>query len=209
MGHLTLSTLTTHAYSRLRRRAILSLAGDHDSLREGATLGIIVATGIWVWLVVVDAVAGHPFQTFATLGGITIFTGVHYLLNIVYGVVIVSAVRGATREPSLALALVFGLVMLEIAIAMLTVLLSHLGLGELAWVRIFGGSLVGVAIALFVLSRHYPLASQLRHADHRTKSPDDYIGEGVVILSVSEGSSSSRERAVARDDEDPSPDGSG
>jgi hypothetical protein len=42
-----------------------------------------------------------------------------------------------------------------------------------------------------------------------TKSPDDYIGEGVVILSVSEGSSSSRERALARDDEDPSPDGSG
>jgi hypothetical protein len=166
MRRLAIPDLTAAAYSRLRGRAIVSLTGDHDSLREGTTLGIVVATAIWVWLVVVDAVAGQPFQTFAALGGITVFTVVHYLLNIVYGVVIVSAVHGATREPSVALALVFGLVTFEIALAMLTVLLSHLGLGELAWVRIFGGSLVGAAVALFVLSRRHPLASQLRHADH-------------------------------------------
>ena len=165
MRHLALPALTAAAYSRLRGRAIVSLSGDHDSLREGTTLGIIVATGIWVWLAVVDAVAGQPFHTFAALGGITVFTVVHYLLNIVYGVVIVSAVHGAAREPSLALALVFGLVMFEIALAMLTVLLSHLGLGDLAWLRIFGGSLVGVTIALFVLSRRHPIAAQLRYAD--------------------------------------------
>jgi hypothetical protein len=145
--------------------AIGSLSGNHDSLREGTALGIIVATAIWVWVAVVDAVAGHPFQTFAALGGITVFTLVHYLLNIVYGVVITSAVHGAASEPSLALALVFGLVMFEIALAMLTVLLSHLGLGELAWIRIFGGSLVGMGIALYVLSRHHPLAARLRDAD--------------------------------------------
>ena len=165
MRRLALPALTAAAYSRLRGRAIASLAGDHDSLREGTTLGIMVATSISVWLVVVDAVAGQPFQTFAALGGITVFTVVHYLLNIVYGVVIVSAVHGAAREPSLALALVFGLVMLEIAIAMLTVLLSELGLGDLAWLRILGGSLVGMTIALIVLSRRHPLAAQLRHAD--------------------------------------------
>ena len=166
MRRLALPALTAAAYSRLRGRATLSLARDHDSLREGTALGIIVATSIWVWLVVVDAVAGLPVQTFAALGGITVFTVVHYLLNIMYGLVIVSAVHGTAREPSLALALVFGLVMLEIAIAMLTVLLSHLGLGELAWLRILGGSLVGMTIALFVLSRGHPLMSHLRHADH-------------------------------------------
>ena len=170
MRRLDIPALTAAAYSRLRRRAIVSLAGDHDSVREGTTLGIIVATSIWVWLVVVDAIAGHPFQTFAALGGITVFTVVHYLLNIVYAVVIVSAVHGTAREPSLALALVFGLVMLEIAIAMLTVLLSHVGLGKLAWVRIFGGSLVGVATALIVLARRHPLVSQVRHADHRHRA---------------------------------------
>lgn len=164
MRRLALPALTA-AYSRLRGMTVVSLSAGHDTLREGTALGILVATGIWVWVAVVDALVGQPFETFTTLGGITVFTVVHYLLNIVYGMVIVSAVHGTAREPSLALALVFGLVTLHIALAMLTVLLSHLGLGDLAWVRIFGGSLIGVAIALFVLSRRHPLATQLRHAD--------------------------------------------
>ena len=165
MRRLAFPSLTATVYSRLRGMTAVSLSGPHNTLREGTALGIVAATGIWVWLAVVDAVAGQPFQTFAALGGITVFTVVHYLLNIVYGVVIVSAVHGAAREPSLALALVFGLVMFEIALAMLTVLLSHLGLGELAWVRIFCGSLVGVTIALFALSRRHPLAARVRDAD--------------------------------------------
>jgi hypothetical protein len=143
------------------------LSGTHDSLREGTSLGIIVATGIWAWLAVVDAMAGQPFYTFSVLGGITTFTIVHYLLNIAYGVAVVSAVHGAEREPSLAIAVVFGLVTLEIAFGMLTVLLSNLGLGNLAWVGIFGGSLIGTALALFVLSRRHPLAAQVRDADSR------------------------------------------
>jgi hypothetical protein len=146
---------------------VVSLSGTHDTVREGTALGIVVATAIWVWIAAVDAVLGQPFETFTAMGGITVFTIVHYVLNIVYGMVIVSAVHGATREPSLALALAFGLVTLEIAIAMVTVLLSHLGLGELAWLRIFAGSLVGVATALLVLSRRHPLAAQLRDADRR------------------------------------------
>ena len=82
MRRLAIPALTGAAYTRLRGRAIVSLAGEHDSLREGTALGIIVATSIWVWLLVVDAVAGQPFQTFAALGGITVFTLVHYLLNV-------------------------------------------------------------------------------------------------------------------------------
>lgn len=166
MKRFTFPARIAAAYSRSRGMTIVSLSDEHDSLREGTTLGIGVATVIWVFLAVVDAIAGHPFETFTTLGGIAVFTAVHYVLNIIYGVVIVAAVHGTSREPSLALALVFGLVAFEIALAMLTVLLSHLGLGELAWVRIFGGSLVGMAIALFSLSRRHPLATQLRYADH-------------------------------------------
>ena len=166
MRRLTLSTRTgATAYSRLRGLVAVTLSGNHDSLREGTALGIVVATGIWAWLAVVDVVAGQPFHTFTVLGGITAFTIVHYLLNIALGVAVVSAVHGAAREPSLAIAVVFGLVTLEIAFAMVTVLLSNLGLGNLAWVRIFGGSLIGTALALFVLSRRHPLAAQVRDAD--------------------------------------------
>ena len=161
------------AYSRLRGMVAVRLAGNHDSFREGTALGIVVATGIWAWLAAVDAISGQPFHTFTVLGGITAFTVVHYVLNIAYGVAVVAAVHGATREPSLAIALVFGIVTLEIAIAMLTVLLSNLGLGQLAWVRIFGASLIGTALALFVLSRRHPLAAQVRDADTRHDAPTD------------------------------------
>src|SRR5256886_12326223 len=38
--------------------------------REGVLLGLVVATSIWLWLAVVDAIAGQPFRTFIVLGGI-------------------------------------------------------------------------------------------------------------------------------------------
>lgn len=171
MRRLALSTLTAApAFARLRGTVAVRLSGNHDSLREGTALGIIVATGIWAWLAMVDAVAGQPFHTFTVLGGITAFTMVHYLLNIAYGVAIVSAIHGAAREPTLAIAVVFGIVTLEIAFAMLTVLLSHLGLGNLAWLGVYGGSLVGMVIALFVVTRRHPFAMQVRYADGKPET---------------------------------------
>lgn len=137
----------------------------HDSLLEGAGLGLAVATGIWLWLAIVDVLAGQPFHTFSVLGGVAAFTILHYLLNVVYGVVIVSAIHGAEREPGLVIAVAFGFLIVEFAFAMLTVLLSHLGLGELAWVRILGGNLIGAAIAFLMLSRRHPLAEELRRAE--------------------------------------------
>jgi hypothetical protein len=58
----------------------------------------------------------------------------------------------------------FGFLVVEFGFAMLTVLLSHLGLGQLAWVRILGGSLIGAVIAYVALSRRHPLRAELREA---------------------------------------------
>jgi hypothetical protein len=138
----------------------------HDSLREGAALGLVVATGIWIWVALVDAIAGEPFHTFAVLGGIAAFTAVHYLLNVTYGVAILSLIHGAAREPSLIIAVGFGFVMVEFAFAMVTVMLSHV-LGELAWIRIFGGSLAGALIAIGILSRRHPLVAALHRAEEQ------------------------------------------
>ncbi len=145
--------------------ANVTLSGKHDSLREGARLGLVVATSIWVWLAIVDVVAGEPFRTFTVLGGVALFTAMHYLLNLAYGVLIMSAIHGAVREPSLVIAVAFGFPIVEFTFALITVLLSHLGLGELAWVRIFGGSLIGTAIAVVILARRHPLAAEVRQAE--------------------------------------------
>src|SRR6266702_6809784 len=126
----------------------------HNALREGAQLGVIV-----------DAIAGQPFRTFAVLGGLALFTVLHCLLNVVYAVVIVSTIHRATREPSLLIALAFGFFIVEFAFVMLTVLLAHVGLGQLAWVRILGGNLIGAAIGFVILYRTHPLQEELRRAE--------------------------------------------
>lgn len=137
----------------------------HNSLREGVRLGLIVATAIWVWLAVVDALAGEPLRTFTVLGGVVPFTILHYLLNVAYGTIIVTAIHGARREPSLVMGVVFGFLIIEFAFAMATVLLSHTGLGALAWVRIGGGNVIGAVIAFVLLSRQHHLREEVREAE--------------------------------------------
>ena len=66
--------------------------------REGVLLGLLVATSIWLWLAVVDAIAGQPFRTFAVLGGIVPFTLLHYALCLAYGLAAVAVVHGDVAE---------------------------------------------------------------------------------------------------------------
>ena len=135
------------------------------TLREGIKLGLLSATAIWLWLVIVDALAGQPLRTFSLLGGVALFTVLHYALNVVYGVAAVSVVHGARREPTLLVGAALVFLLMEIGFAMLSALLAQVGLGELAWVRIFGGSLLGGAITWTFLARRHPLRQEFGAAD--------------------------------------------
>jgi len=59
----------------------------------------------------------------------------------------------------------FAFFILEFGFVMLTVLLSQIGLGELAWVRILGGNLVGAIVTFVMLSRRHPLRQGLKQAE--------------------------------------------
>jgi len=145
--------------------ATIFLTHEHNSVREGTVLGLVVATCIWVWLAAVDAIAGKPFLTFTVLGGIAGFTVMHYLLNVAYGVAIMSIVHTAARAPSAIFAVGFGFLMLEFAFALVTAAFSSGRLGELAWVRLFGGSVIGAVIAIVIVTRRHPLVALLHHAE--------------------------------------------
>jgi len=134
-------------------------------LREGLTLGFMVATSIWLWLVIVDAIAGQPFRTCHVLGGIALFTVLHYLLCLAYGVAAVAVVHRAAREPSLIMAAAFGFFVISFAFAMLSALLSQVGLGQLAWVRILGGNVVGGMLTFILLSRTHPVLETFKEAE--------------------------------------------
>jgi hypothetical protein len=141
------------------------MAQAHNALREGTVLGLIVATAIWVWLAAVDGLAGQPFRTFQVLGGVPLFTALHYTLCLAYGVVVVSVVHSAARAPSLLIFAAFCFFLLEFAFVMATVLLSNVGLGELAWVRILGGNVLGAILTFVVLARGHPLRQEFKQAD--------------------------------------------
>jgi len=81
-----------------------------------------------------------------------------------YGVAAVAVVHGAALEPSLMLGAAFAFFILEFGFVMLTVLLSQVGLGELAWVRILGGNVVGAVLTFVMLSRRHPLRQELKQA---------------------------------------------
>jgi hypothetical protein len=147
--------------------AALSLtlaAGRGHVRRVGVTLGLLVAVTTWVWVALVDVAVGEPFRTFSVLGGLPAFTTAHVTLCLVYGIALASIAHAATREPGLILAAVFGSLLLEVAFAMLTVMLSVSSLGSLAWLGIFVGSLLGSAVAFGLLARWYPVADLLHRA---------------------------------------------
>ena len=140
----------------------------HDTRREGVKLGITVATATWLWLFLVDAVMRQPLHTAEALGGVVVFTAIHYLLNIIYGMAVLSAVHGSERTPSLILAVVFGILIFEVAMAMLTIILAQTRLGGAAWVAVFGGSLIATALTAVLLARTHPIGEYLARAENES-----------------------------------------
>lgn len=141
----------------------------HETVPEGIRLGLIVGTATWLWVAAMDAmVTGRPLHTFAALGGVLVVTVMHYLLNIAYAVALLSAVHGAERTPSLIIGALFGTLLFEVAFAMLTIILAQFALGSTAWLTIFGGSLIGTAVAVAFLARAHPLVAYLRRAEEET-----------------------------------------
>jgi hypothetical protein len=138
---------------------------DHRSVREGARLGLVLATSIWIWLAIVDALVGQPFHTFTVLGGVVTFTTLHYVLNIAYGIAAVALIHASAHEPRLLVAVMLGFFVIEFGFVMLTALLSHTGLGQLAWMRVLGGNLIGAAVGWSILLRTHPVRELLRDAE--------------------------------------------
>ena len=138
--------------------------GRHDTVREGLRLGAVLASSLWIWIAAVDVMAGEPFRTFTVLGGLASFTGMLSALNLAYGTVIVACIHGVVREPSLIGGVALGFLILEFAFALVTIVFTHAGLGALAWLRIFGGSVLAAAVALVILTRRHPFVAALRQA---------------------------------------------
>jgi hypothetical protein len=144
-------------------------ASHHD----GMVAGLLGATAVWVWLLLCDAVAGHPLHTAASfgagllslnsrvggvslLGGTIAFTIVHYLVWIGLGALVMSGVRAAARTPAVLIFMFFVFCLLQLAFVAFTALMAARGLGASAWWLVFAGNVIGCAITWWYILRHHP-----------------------------------------------------
>ena len=151
---------------------------EHSAIREGSTAGIIGATAVAVWFLVVDMVAGHPLYTPEVMGRallsvlgpgredsaillVAIYTGFHYAAFICAGI-IASVIIHAGRDQMAVLAGALILfVMFEIGFYGLTALLSEAeALGSLAWVQVGIANLIATALMGVYLWRAHPALGQ-------------------------------------------------
>jgi hypothetical protein len=153
-------------------------------VREGVIAGIIGATCVALWFLIIDLVGGHPLFTPLTLGqaffslfrnapavvspidALIGYTIVHYAAFIITGVVAADVVAIAGREPTVLFGFAMLFVAFEVGFYGFVALLQHASaLGGLAWSQVMIGNLIAAAAMGFFLWRAHPqLREQFAHA---------------------------------------------
>ena len=142
--------------------------------RDGITAGIIGATAVAIWFLIVDTIAGHPLHTprilgtalFSVLGPlgnegpavhIAAYTVFHYVAFIVVGLIAAAIIHWADREPTVLAGLLILFVAFELGFYGLTALLAeYLPLGDLAWYQVAAGNLIAAVLMGTYLWRTHP-----------------------------------------------------
>jgi hypothetical protein len=145
-------------------------------LREGVVAGIIGAAVVAVWFFAIDAIHGEPLHTPRVLGSIflqkpetmqalVIYTVLHGILFIAFGIVGALVMAGAERYPML----IFGLVILfaafEVGFFGGIVIVASWVLDELAgWTIFVGNILAAVSMLAYYFVQHRALRQRLSHS---------------------------------------------
>ena len=154
-----------------------------NTLREGLIAGLIGATSIAIWFLIVDTIEGRPFYTPTVLGigllsvfgprgdegavaQVLAYTIFHYGIFLGIGVLVSYIVHRAEQDDTvLAVALIL-FVALEIGFYGLVAVLSQSRqVGSLAWYQVLAGNLIAaLTMGIYVWRTHPELRRELRHA---------------------------------------------
>lgn len=155
---------------------------EHNFVREGIYAGVVGATAIAVWFLIIDTVTGKPFYTPKLLGHAVIsvlgkampdttmtqvlgYTLFHYLMFAVVGIILVAVVHQSDRTPAILAGLLIVFVAMQLGFYGLSAFLSESPLGGLAWYQIFIANLLAaVAMGWFIWRRHPKLGHNLAEA---------------------------------------------
>jgi hypothetical protein len=154
----------------------------HSVAREGVIAGILGATAVAVWFLVVDMIAGHPLYTptllgtalFSIVGGtahestltyLVAYTIFHYAAFVGSGLAVSYVVHKAETEPSVLMIFVLLFIIFELGFYGLILMLAETTLRSLAWYQIAAGNvLAALVMGTYMWRTHPALGQEFAHA---------------------------------------------
>jgi len=155
----------------------------HRPYREGIIAGIIGATGVAAWFLMVDVVSHHGIlytprllgtALFSVFGNTTndgllvhivVYTIFHYGVFIVGGVISSFVVHKAAEEPSVLVIFMLLFIIFELGVTGVAAMMAEGQLHALAWYQVAIGNLLAAGLMGVYLWRTHPaLKQEFAHA---------------------------------------------
>ena len=152
-------------------------------VREGLVAGVIGATGVAIWFLIIDAVADRPLLTPSALGAVLAgdfssgssevhlpwvidYTIFHVAAFLTVGLILSFVAHRAEQESSILAVFLILFVVFELGFYGLTAILAETRLpGALAWYRVAVGNLIAaVLMGSYVWRGHRALAAEFAEA---------------------------------------------
>ena len=166
----------------------------HPLLYDGVIAGLIGATLIAAWFLLIDSINGRPLFTPATLGQAMVgvlgpippgegtvtfvlaYTVFHFAAFMVVGLISSLIVNIARREPSILFFFIILFVMTEVGVYAIVGLLDVASVfGRGAWLQIMAGNLfAAIAMGYYFLRTHRELREEFRHSLDWEAKPEEW-----------------------------------
>ena len=153
---------------------------SHNPTREGTIAGIIGASSVALWFLMVDSIAGRPFFTPAILGAslfdllgvgfggrglathVAAYTVVHFAAFILIGIAAAMVMNALDRRPSLLVGFVALFLVFELCVIGAVALLSRSPLfGTIAWYQLGAANLLAAYfMGRYLWRAHHPAVDE-------------------------------------------------
>ena len=161
-------------FARHRRLPEMLIGTWGGVVREGAVAGMLGAVVVAVWFLLLDLAEGQPLHTPILLGTrifgaahpaaviVILYTIVHGLTFILFGVIAAALISGAEEQPLLVLGLAILFTAFEVFFVGAVVIAAKWVLDEMSgWALFLGNVFAATAMLWYFFARHRALATRL------------------------------------------------